>query len=411
MKKIHFAWWVLVACCALQFGVTGIAASTAGVFFSPVSTELGVGVGTFSLYSTIQSITMMLSYPLAGKFLSKYDIRLSISIPVLGVCLTFFAMSTFTSVYQFYLAGVALGFCYSFTLFLAIPMVLGNWFQAKLGFAMGLTLSFSGIGGAIFNVVAGTVIQDHGWRSAYVVLASSIALIVLPFTLFVIRMHPEAKGLLPYGAVSTGQDAQKHTVQAVQLDTTVITSTSTYKYLLVFGGTMGLLSALQPNLANISRSLGNTTIVNSMVGSTIMASIIFAKIFIGIFNDKVGTRKTLMASYVPGAIALILILTACFTNLNPCLFLGAALYSIPVSVASIETPILVRMTFGSDAYSFVYPRVQRAYSLMSALSIPIYNFIYDNFGRYSPGLMMLLVAMTVSVVSCRAVLRRPCEQR
>ena len=406
MKKMHYAWWVMIACCALHFGVTGIAASTAGVFYSPVSSDLGVGVGTLSLHSTVQSISMMLFYPLAGKLLAKHDIRLTISLPTLGVCLVFLAMSTFKSVYFFYVSAALLGFCYSFTLFLAIPTVLGNWFKQKLGFAMGFTLAFSGIGGAIFNVVAGTVIQNHGWRTAYVVLSASIALIVLPFSIFLLRTRPEDKGLLPYGADAAGTaDNARRAVSAPELDKKAIAATSSYKLLLVFGGTMGLLSALQPNMANISRSLGNETVVNSMVGSTIMAAIIAAKVLLGMFNDKVGTKKTLLFSYIPSAVALLFLLAACLTSTNTFLFLGAALYSIPVSLASIETPILVRETFGASSYTYVYPRVQRAYSLMSALSIPCYNFIYDTFGQYTLVIVLLLGAMTISVLSSRSVLR------
>ena len=52
-SKIHYAWLILAACCAIQASSIGIIMNSAGVFFPHVADDLQVGVGSISLYITI----------------------------------------------------------------------------------------------------------------------------------------------------------------------------------------------------------------------------------------------------------------------------------------------------------------------------------------------------------------------
>lgn len=398
-QKLHYAWWIMVACCALQCGVTGIGASTAGSFLASVSNSLGVGTGQLSLYITIQNIVMLLFYPLAGKLLTKYDVRLTVSIPVIGICLTFAAMSCFHSMYQFYLAGAVLGICYSFTLFLAIPMILKNWFWEKIGLALGISLSFSGIGGAVFNTVVGVTIQNYGWQRAYLLLSLTIAILVLPFSVFVLRMHPSEKNVTAYGQKKVDAPANSIPDPAKEAKSD---PKKVYPYLLVFGACMGLMSAMQTNMANFSKSLGCTTVVSSVIVSVIMASAIFAKVFLGVCNDRFSVRKTSSIAFIFCLTAFLCMLIADLTKWIPLLFLAAICYSTLLAISSIDTPMLVRNAFpGEKEYAFHYSRVQRAYSLASAVFMPIYNYIFDYTGRYTIVILILLLGLAAAFVCTR----------
>ena len=68
--------------------------------------------------------------------------------------------------------------------------VVANWFQAKLGIAMAVAIAGVSAGGMIIVQVADTTIHVSGWRTAYVVLALPILLIVLPLVLLFVRTHP-----------------------------------------------------------------------------------------------------------------------------------------------------------------------------------------------------------------------------
>ena len=40
-KKIHYAWWILVACLGFYSVLIGICGNTAGIFLAPVMDEFG----------------------------------------------------------------------------------------------------------------------------------------------------------------------------------------------------------------------------------------------------------------------------------------------------------------------------------------------------------------------------------
>lgn len=78
-------------------------------------------------------------------------------------------------------------------------MIINNWFHEKNGVALGMTFMGSGIGGMLFNFVAGGCIDAFGWRAAYRILAVIIFLLVVPCVFWVIHVRPEDIGLVPYG--------------------------------------------------------------------------------------------------------------------------------------------------------------------------------------------------------------------
>jgi len=380
----------------------GVGASTASIFFPSVSTALGVSMGRLTLFVTIQSLTTMFLLPTAGKLLTKYDIRITVSIPVLGLSASYFAMSRFTEVWQFYIAGFALGVCYSFVLFLAVPILLNNWFQEKLGFVIGLAMSFSGIGGAIFCMIVGIVIQRYGWRLGYVVVAVSIAVIVLPFSLFVIRRSPADKELLPYEAGKAADGANKDAASEIAAPIkgfllADVSKSTPYRLMLVFSAMMGLIACMQSVMTAYSTTLGFATSVAAMTTSVVSVGILAAKLILGALNDKIGVKRAVRIAYIPALIAVAFLIIARSGRAVP-LFTGAALYGVAIAFTSLEPPLIVRELFGTRDYVSIYPRIQRLYSLMSAIAVPIYNTIYDATGSFMPVLLLLIVFMVISLL-------------
>ena len=407
MKKIHYAWWILVSCCALEFGVVGMTASTMGIYLVPVSETLGVGVGQLSLYVTIQNLVMMALYPLAGKLLMEHEIRLVVSAPVLGISAIFLGLSRATKLLHFYIAGALLGLCYSFLMFLVVPLLINNWFRQRAGSAMGIALAFSGVGGALSSLAVGAIISNWGWRVSYAVTAAGVAIVVLPFTLLVIRRTPVEKGLYAYGAAASGGG----TSEAVDSARPALAGTLQPAFagplrwcLLALGGMMGLLSAMQSSVSVFASSLGFSTQVGSVASSIIMAAVIAAKLILGSANDRIGVHKTLNIACGISAAAVIFFFASSGSRAGT-LFLGAALYGFAVAISVLQPPMLVRTTFGPERYGQIYPKVQQAYSLASAAALPLYNFIYDRLDSYRPVLVLLLAAIAAATL-CGTWMRR-----
>lgn len=124
--KFHYG-YIIVLCCCLIMGVNvGLVMSCAGIFYQPVSEELGVSVGQFGLYMSFNYLTSTLMLSVAGRMLERFSARylLAASSAVLGLCLV--AMGFFNAVWQFYAAGCIIGITLAFLLYLSFPTMVNR---------------------------------------------------------------------------------------------------------------------------------------------------------------------------------------------------------------------------------------------------------------------------------------------
>ncbi|MFV0268242.1 MAG: MFS transporter, partial [Draconibacterium sp.] len=198
-SKFHYG-YVIVFCCCLIMGINiGLVMSCAGIFYTPVSEDLGVSKGDFGLYMTFVYAFSFLMLSVAGKLMDKYSARWLLTISTAVVGILYLAMSQFNAVWQFYAAGAVIGISLSFLLYLSYPVLINRWFNARVGFFIGLCSAASGIGGVLFNPLGGYLIETYGWRTTYLIFVIIILVIVTPLLGLLLRNYPADKGLKPFG--------------------------------------------------------------------------------------------------------------------------------------------------------------------------------------------------------------------
>lgn len=69
-------WLVLVVCCGLAASSIGISINSSGVFYTPVSEDLRIMGGTFSMHMTIFSIVTAMSALIVPKIMNKFSYKL-----------------------------------------------------------------------------------------------------------------------------------------------------------------------------------------------------------------------------------------------------------------------------------------------------------------------------------------------
>jgi MFS family permease len=133
-KTIGFHYgYVIVGCCFLiMFVIVGLVMSCAGIFYKPVSEELGVDVGKFGLYMSLNFLLSTLTLSFAGKLLEKYSARVILTLCSAMIAATFMMMSLFSAVWQFYVT--VFGIMLAFLLYLGFPTLLNRWFKTRMGF-------------------------------------------------------------------------------------------------------------------------------------------------------------------------------------------------------------------------------------------------------------------------------------
>jgi len=274
LANFHYG-YIIVFCCCLIMGINiGLIMSCAGIFYQPVSEELGVSVGKFGLYMSFNYLASTLMLSIAGKLMAKFSARmlLTLSSGVLGLCLI--SMSFFNEVWQFYIAGSVIGITLAFLLYLSFPTMVNRWFKTKVGFFIGICSAASGIGGILFNPMGAHLITTFGWRTTYAIFGAIILLLVTPVIGVLMRNYPKDKGLLPYG-----ENEQQQTAAAnggVEYANAI--KMPVFYGLIVFAFLMICVSTLNLFIPNYVTGLDYTLQQASFVASAVMVGVTIGKV-------------------------------------------------------------------------------------------------------------------------------------
>lgn len=406
MKKsneIHYG-YIIVFCCCLIMGINvGLTMSCAGIFYRPVSEDLGVSVGTFGLYMSVNYLASMMALSVAGKLLDKFSARvlLTLSSAVLGCCLI--AMSFFTAVWQFYLAGGMIGITLAFLLYLSFPTLINRWFRTKVGFFIGVCSAASGIGGVLFNPVGAYLITLYGWRTTYGIFGFVILLLITPILGLLLRDYPEDKGISPYG-----EEVRKSTAHAhFGIEYSKAIKMPIFYGLVIFAFLMVSVSTLNLFIPNYISVLGYSLEQASLVASAVMFGVTIGKVALGMINDRNHTIG-IATSVVFGITGLILLLMGRTGILI--VTCGGFLFGWAYAGVTVQTPLLVRAVFGSKDYAQIYSNISIALAAGGALMAGVWGILAD-LTTFAFVLSLGIVFLTISGCIGLYALRATCAKQ
>ena len=377
-------------------GSVGIIVSCAGLFYKSVSTELGIGTAPLVFYTTLMYLVVTCVLPFAGKIISKYNIRVILSIAGVISALSFGLMGTYTSVYQFYVSGVLLGVSNAFLIYAAVPIIINNWFKVKMGTALGLSMTFMGIGGAIFAPITGYLIEEIGWRPTYMVLGIIAAIIILPFTIFVIRKNPEEMGMRPYGVESV-DTSSKPLEESHGIPLKQATKSIPFYLLFIFTGILGLQVTVSFHIPNHIQTEGFSTTLAASVVTCVMIGQTSGKFIIGWLNDLLGTKFATIIGIGSGIAGISFILMSGSLGYIA-LLIGGFTFGIGYSTSTLLPPFLIEVVFGNRDYASIYSIIMTASTLGIALGTTMFGFVFDITGSYYAVFIVVLVLQVLAIL-------------
>lgn len=396
--KIHYAWWILVACCAMQLAGQGIIGNCAGIFYSHVAEELGVGRGTVSLYATIMNVAVCVALPFAGKYLPKCNVRKVLPMCMGLICINAALLSVYHNVYMWYIAGAIQGLLGAFIFLVPAPLILNNWFHKKSGFAIGLAMAFSGFGGIVFNPIISAALASWGWRTAYLVYAGLAAVVSLPFLIFVIRYKPEDLGMKPYGYdpnEAAGRDAAPELSKGGVLAADALKSPVFY-ILLVIIGLIAFSTTYYQHFSGFATSIGFTTVAAGTLVSAVSFGNMGLKFLYGILADLMGVRNSMILMCVIGGIGFVM-LVMCQSSM-PAMYVAAVCFGSTLALCAVGAPLLTKGIFGEKEYGSIFSYMSICTYLVGAVGMSGIGFIYDAAGSYTPAFLIGGACIAVCLV-------------
>lgn len=381
-SKYHFL--IVASCIAITCVPCALVISCGGIYYTPLANYFGVPRATVSFYFTVVNLAMMVTLPIAGKILSKVDVRAVMTAAVLFVGLSLLAMSQFNAVWQFYITGATLGIGCAPLLYLATPSLINAWFKKRVGFFLGLCMAFTGIGGVIFNPVGNAFISQgpDGWRMGYLVFGILALVITLPFTIFVLRSKPQEKGLMPYGvdeAVSDGEGAAK-AAPAADWGLSAGKAMKTPAFYAVCGTALLFMLNLtvfqfMPSYcSSFEATAPEIAALAGIIASACMAGQAIGKVVLGAVNDKSphgGLFLCIGCGFV--GIALIWFLP----TIAALLLFGAFVFGFVYAGLQVESPLITRTVFGPKDYTNIWSRVSMIGSLGGIIAPTLFGVLVD----------------------------------
>ncbi|MDP2332254.1 MAG: MFS transporter [Reyranella sp.] len=190
--------WVLVALC-FALGVASRSISDTFVVFVPALQQaFDAHRGSVTLIYSFALLVGGIAAPIAGWIVDRFGLRTLTVVGVTAAALATASASQATELWHLYLGlGVVMGFAGASLSGVLSSSLLGRWFPARrLGVALAVAWSASGVGSMVTFPVAQHLIAVEGWRHAYIVFAIVSALfipllLVLPWA----RIERGAPGL------------------------------------------------------------------------------------------------------------------------------------------------------------------------------------------------------------------------
>jgi MFS family permease len=202
---VYYGWVILLAGALGMFMTVPGQTIGISIFLDSIIADLGMTRTSVSLLYTIATLAASLGLPFVGRAIDSWGPRIMVVLIaaffalacgfmglVDGPVLLFFGFMLLRGLGQGSLAMVSMH-------------VVNLWFVRRRGLAVGLAgvgfmLSFTA-----FPPVIDYLIQNLGWRSAYVALGGLVAITILPLGAVFFRTRPERFGLEPDGGQHAGQ--------------------------------------------------------------------------------------------------------------------------------------------------------------------------------------------------------------
>lgn len=396
-RRIHFAWWVLVGL-SITVGLGKAALNnTAGLFLTPVASDIGVGIGTLTLYLSISSVATMIFLPIGGKLLAKYDSRVILAAGIIlqGGAFAIFGLMNY--VWGWYVFSIPFAAGAVLINIIAGPVLIERWFTKRKGLALGILSAVGGILGAVIQPVAGNLIASIGWRTSYIAIGVTVIIVTLPAIIFLLRRSPAEKNLQPYGEEETTEDTVESEEQVTKsgIDFQVARKSLAFILLIVFFFVLTAVASFVQHIPTYLINQGYDTAFSGNIMSATMIGLFIGSLLFGFLADRIGAKNTALFAMVLGIIGTLSLII--FPNIVVMLVIAVMMFGFVMSSIGTVAPALTSALFGGREYSQIYSTASIGMAIAGVITLPAYGYIFDFTGSYTGALYAILAMLIINI--------------
>jgi MFS family permease len=391
MNKAIAATIACAMCMAL--GQAALFVGTFPIFLPAVSKEFGWGAGVFPQALLTMGAANVLASFFGGGLIDRFGVRWLVLLSLIGWAATLFAMSQLNgSESQLLIVAVLMGVVTCFSGPVALAKVVAGWFDRHRGLALALSLGTApAIGTASMLILSNTLIETHGWRFAYQVLAVLVVVITIPLAALFMREAPSA---MP-GHPGMSEVSDDSTVKQALL------SGNFWMIVLVTTLVCTVANAVTAHFVAWSAEHGITQTAATFALSAYSLASPIGTIASGAVADRVQGPKPLAIFYGLPLIGLGLLLLIGPVALIPAMiFMGAGF-----GAASGLLPFLVTRYFGVKHAAQLIGIGIGLFVLLLGVGPVVFGLVHDRYQSFAPANPVLLILLALAVVACLSLRR------
>jgi MFS family permease len=374
------------------FLLWGSCYNTFGVFFTPLLKEFHGTHASISLCATAIVLFTGAAAPLAGWLMKSIDVRV---VMVAGATLagtSLIAISRATGFGGLLVWYVLLGVGLGGSTMVPASLVITNWFKERRGTVLGVATAGMELGGVVMTLLSAHLITTSGWRTAYVVLAVPIFVIVLPLTILVVRTRPEAK-IVEGIHMPIPSEEGLEVRQAFRTRSFWLLGLAQF----CFGvGVAGALIHMVPMMLKADYSAATA----ALALSSVHALITVGKPTMGVLGDYIGARKALAGSLAICSLGIVLMGDA---SQGAVLAAGIVLYGFMLATPIALVPVILLDIAGARSLGPLFGLLFFIQTIGAAIGPVIVGGIFDATGGYMVGYAVsaaIFFGAAVAVLGC-----------
>lgn len=381
--KKHYH-WVIVTLMLLELAIySGILNNLMSLHLIPVTEELGISRGSFSLGLSFRSLVGFFSTLFSGVFFLKHGYRKLAPAALIIAALGFVVLGISNNLVMLVLGAGLLGLSEGFCSTAAASRMVNTWFHSNQGLILGLVTASTGLGGSLFSVILSRVIEASGWRGSFWISALLVAAVGL-LLLLCVRNRPADMGLQPFGEGGYhGKKPKKETRDHWSgYEARDIYRKATFPLMIavVFLScccSYIAFSVVAPHMQDCGMSAQEAASVQSVMLLALAAS----KFICGALSDLLGAKTINLLCMICTVVGLLIF--AAVDSMTMAM-VGAVVYSVSLVLTTITVPLLSSALFGYHSQGAIIGIFMALVPASSVITNPIVNALYDRIGSYRP---------------------------
>ena len=404
--RFFYGWYIVAVGFIANVASSFALASTLSIFLKPLTADLGISRGVFSLLRSGEGIIGACLAPLVGPLVDRHGGRwlMAAGAAIAGVgYLILGQVESFAQFATIRLTVVTFGDALMSSM--VVNVVIAQWFTRWRGRAFALSSMGVGFAKVCMPIVAAWLLLMLGWRQTWVVFGIvTMALLILP-ALLVVRRSPNEMGLHPDGAAepaeaigsrTTGNSAAR--AAAAQADVVwsraeALRTRAFWLLVVTFGISSMGVTGLNLHVYSYVTDIGHSPVVAASVMSVIASMQLASPLAWGLLAERVDARIVAMLRFVVQAIGLgLAILTGDLFSL----YAGFFLYGIGLGGNMVLPDILWADYFGRRSLGRIRGMGLLMSQVLAAVGPPFFGFLFDATGGYGLSFAIFGAALITS---------------